>query len=45
MSLHVIGRLFGENSANELANRAEYERHPDSSWDPFAKLHGLIESK
>ncbi len=42
MSLHVISRLYGEQAANKLANMTEYEWHRDSTWDPFAKLHGLV---
>jgi transcriptional regulator GlxA family with amidase domain len=44
MSLHVIQRLFGEAAATKLANMTEYEWHRDPSWDPFAKLHGLVEN-
>ncbi|HAC89576.1 MAG TPA: DJ-1/PfpI family protein [Planctomycetaceae bacterium] len=42
MSLHVIARLYGDTMATRLANIAEYEWHRDPSWDPFAKLHGLV---
>ena len=42
MSLHVIARLYGDSLATRLANSAEYEWHRDPSWDPFAKLHGLV---
>lgn len=41
MSLHVAGRLFGLEVAEALANESEYEWHRDTTWDPFAKLHGL----
>lgn len=42
MSLHVIARLYGETLAIRLANLTEYEWHRDPTWDPFAKLHGLV---
>ncbi len=42
MSLHVISRLYGEEAATKLANMTEYDWHRDPSWDPFAKLHGLV---
>lgn len=41
MSLHVIARLFGKQTAEGIANGTEYEWHSDPQWDPFAKLHGL----
>ncbi len=43
MSLHVIERLYGPESAKRLAEMAEYDRHHDPTWDPFAKLHGLVD--
>jgi transcriptional regulator GlxA family with amidase domain len=39
MSLHVIQRLFGEETAMNIAKMTEYEWHRDSTWDPFAKMH------
>ncbi|KAG5734027.1 hypothetical protein E4T56_gene5172 [Termitomyces sp. T112] len=36
-----IGEVFGEETAREVADVLEYERHMDSSWDPFAELYGL----
>jgi len=36
MALAVIARQYGREKAVEIANRAEYEWHEDSSWDPFA---------
>ncbi|KAG6902350.1 hypothetical protein C0995_001147 [Termitomyces sp. Mi166 len=36
-----IGEVFGEETANELAEVLEYERHADPSWDPYAELYGL----
>jgi len=43
MSLHVISRLYGDDTATNLANMTEYEWHRDPTWDPFAKLHGLTD--
>ena len=43
MTLHVIARLYGNEAAEKLANMTEYEWHRDPSWDPFAKLHGLVD--
>jgi putative intracellular protease/amidase len=42
MSLAVIGKLLGRETAEQVATFAEYEWHQDASWDPFAKLHGLV---
>lgn len=41
MSLAAISRLAGEQVSNALAMAAEYDWHRDSTWDPFAKVHGL----
>jgi hypothetical protein len=30
--------LYGENFTTNLANAQEYERHTNSSWDPFAAI-------
>src|SRR6188768_34830 len=38
MTLHVISRLFGMETAERLANATEYEWHRDPDWDPFADL-------
>ena len=35
-SLHVVARLFGEETAELLAQGTEYEWHRDPGWDPFA---------
>ncbi len=43
MSLHVIARLYGDAIATRLANMTEYDWHRDPTWDPFAKLHGLVD--
>jgi len=38
MTLAVIAKLWGRETSLEIANRAEFEWHEDSSWDPFARL-------
>lgn len=40
-----IKHVWGENVANTVAVRMEYERHLDADWDPFAVLYGLAEKK
>ena len=42
MSLAVIARLFGPQMSENLAVAAEYDWHRDSTWDPFARIHGLV---
>lgn len=42
MALGVIAHLVGEQVADGLAAYTEYDRHPDSRWDPFASVHGLV---
>lgn len=42
MALAVIARLSGQDVSVMLATAAEYEWHQDASWDPFAKIHGLV---
>lgn len=42
MTLAVIERLYGPELANGLAIGTEIEWHRDPSWDPFAKIHGLV---
>ncbi len=42
MALAVIARLNGSHISKALAVATEYEWHQDPSWDPFAKIHGLI---
>ena len=42
MTLAVIARLEGIDVAERVATRMEYEWHRDASWDPFAKVHGLV---
>lgn len=40
MALAVIARLCGREKSLQIASRAEYEWHEDSSWDPFAAAAG-----
>jgi transcriptional regulator GlxA family with amidase domain len=42
MTLALIARLAGAEVAERIATRMEYEWHRDPSWDPFAKIHGLV---
>jgi len=42
MALAVIARLAGPEAAEQAAANSEYEWHRDPTWDPFAKLHGLV---
>ncbi|MCZ6545789.1 MAG: DJ-1/PfpI family protein, partial [Chloroflexi bacterium] len=41
MALYVIARLFGDETAERLAQVTEYEWHRDPAWDPFAAKAGL----
>lgn len=41
MSLALISKLCGEETANDIARRAEYNRQKDANYDPFAKIYGL----
>lgn len=36
-----VKSIHGQNVADDLANSLEYERHEDSSWDPYAKIWGV----
>ena len=42
MSLGVIGRLCGLETAKQVAVWAEYDWHDNADWDPFAEIHGLV---
>ncbi len=42
MALAVIAQLSGDPMSRALAVATEYEWHQDASWDPFAKIHGLV---
>jgi transcriptional regulator GlxA family with amidase domain len=43
MSLAVIARLLGQERAEEVATWAEYDWHQNANWDPFAKIHSLVD--
>jgi transcriptional regulator GlxA family with amidase domain len=38
MALHVVARLFGQETAEKLAEGTEYQWHRDADKDPFAKF-------
>lgn len=42
MSLALVSHLHGEVLADEVADRMEYDRHREASWDPFAAKNGLV---
>jgi transcriptional regulator GlxA family with amidase domain len=42
MALTIVGRLHGAETAEKIATGMEYEWHRDASWDPFARVHGLV---
>jgi hypothetical protein len=42
MTLAVIARLVSIEVAERIAVGIEYDWHRDASWDPFAKVHGLV---
>lgn len=42
MSLALIARLSGQETAEQVATWAEYEWHRDPGWDPFAQCYGLL---
>ena len=42
MSLAVIGKILGQETAEQIAIWTEYEWHSEAGWDPFAKIHGLV---
>jgi len=37
----LIGEVYGKDKAKNIADRMEYERHADPTWDPFADLYNL----
>jgi len=43
MALSLIARITDVATAEKIATRMEYEWHRDSTWDPFAKIHGLVD--
>jgi transcriptional regulator GlxA family with amidase domain len=42
MALAAIRKLASRELAEEIAVSMEYDWHRDASWDPFAKVHGLV---
>ena len=42
MSLALIQKILGEEAADQAAIWAEYDWHKDATWDPFAKICGLV---
>jgi transcriptional regulator GlxA family with amidase domain len=42
MALAIVAKLYGVDTAEKIAVFMEYEWHRDATWDPFAKLHGLV---
>ncbi len=42
MALAIFAHYRGEEAAAKMASLMEYEWHSDPSWDPFAKMAGLI---
>jgi transcriptional regulator GlxA family with amidase domain len=42
MTLALIARILGSESAEQVATWTEYEWHRDASRDPFAKVYGLV---
>jgi transcriptional regulator GlxA family with amidase domain len=43
MALSIIARVAGNETAETIATRMEYERHRDAAWDPFARTHKLVD--
>lgn len=42
MSLRAIAIMHGQETAEKVAVWSEYDWHQDPTWDPFAKIHGLV---
>jgi len=42
MSLALIARISGQETAEQVALWAEYEWHRDPTWDPFALSYDLV---
>ena len=42
MALAAIVKLTSSALAEQIAVLMEYDWHRDASWDPFAKVHGLV---
>jgi len=37
----LVREIYGEEVSRRVADNVEYERHTDSSWDPFSDLYNL----
>lgn len=44
MTAALIANLFGQDVADLAATVAELDVHRDAAWDPFARVHGLVDS-
>jgi len=42
MALTAIVKLTSRELAEQITVLMEYDWHRDASWDPFAKIHGLV---
>jgi transcriptional regulator GlxA family with amidase domain len=42
MTCAAIAKLVSQAAAEKIATAMEYDWHRDASWDPFAKVHGLV---
>ena len=42
MALAIVEDFFGAARAEALRVATEYDWHRDPTWDPFARLHGLV---
>ncbi len=42
MALAIVEEFFGAARAEALRVATEYDWHRDPTWDPFARLHGLV---
>jgi transcriptional regulator GlxA family with amidase domain len=43
MTAALMARLLGDDVAEVATIAAELEVHRDPSWDPFARVHGLVD--
>lgn len=42
MALALIEKMYGRDQSLKIARLAEYDWHQDPTWDPFARIHGLV---
>ncbi len=42
MTAALIADLHGREVADRIVERVELDVHEDSTWDPFARRHGLV---